>query len=224
MALLAAAGLLLRMLAAGAATVENLPGCFVDTGPVGSGQKGRQMVHQVCEVSGMCSGLTRERCAQACRALNYTLFGVEAGHQCYCDNKIAHPGALLPSGSTHCNKPCSGAKRCVGAEHETCGASNQLWVEEVHGVPLPVNCTPAPPPAPQIPVGVQPTEPRNIVSGTTMFKTGYLDQPYCVENPVNDEWTCTTTAGGVHEGGGDEHMISQVSSDQVLAAISPGFD
>ena len=37
------------------------PGCFLDKGAIGSGQKGRQMVHQVCEQTGMCSALTRER-------------------------------------------------------------------------------------------------------------------------------------------------------------------
>ena len=40
------------------------PGCFLDKGAIGSGQKGRQMVHQVCEQTGMCSALTRERCAR----------------------------------------------------------------------------------------------------------------------------------------------------------------
>eukprot|EP01052_Picozoa_sp_SAG31_P019125 SAG31_NODE_1383_length_8578_cov_3.660573_10_plen_84_part_00 len=36
------------------------------------------------------------------------------------------------------------------------------------------------------------------------------------------QWTCTTTAGDVHEGGGGEHMVSQVSSDQGLTWSGEG--
>ena len=72
-------------------------GCFRDRGPTGSNQTahGRQMKHQVCEVTGeICSALTRERCAATCRDAGYTHFGVEAGHQCYCDSSLVRSYVL----------------------------------------------------------------------------------------------------------------------------------
>jgi hypothetical protein len=171
------------------------------------------MVHQVCERTAMCATLTREKCAVACRSLNFSLYGVEAGHQCYCDDQLAHPSRqLLPnSSSSTCHVPCIGNSQCF--TNELCGGSDQLWVGRVADAAPPQNCSSP----------VQPAEPRNIANGTLMYKTGYLDQPYCVENPQNGEWTCTTTAGDAHEGGGGEHMVSQVSSDQGLTWSEPTF-
>lgn len=71
-----------------ASTDGMTPGCFIDKGPVGSNQPQRQMSHQVCEGTGMCAALTHASCADACRAAGFSLFGVEAGHQCYCDNTL----------------------------------------------------------------------------------------------------------------------------------------
>lgn len=68
--------------------VNITPGCYIDKGPIGSNQPERQMSHQVCEGTGMCAALTHANCADACRAAGFALFGVEAGHQCYCDNSL----------------------------------------------------------------------------------------------------------------------------------------
>ena len=115
-------------------------GCFVDHGAIGSGQKGRQMEHQVCELTGMCAELTRESCAAACRGLGHTLYGVEAGHQCYCDNSIANASATLDA-ETHCRVQCAGDSICQADPAERCGGAYEIWVGAVKGMPEPGNCT-----------------------------------------------------------------------------------
>ena len=53
-----------------------LPRCVVDTATA------RQLTTQVCEVGGGCASLSVEWCAHQCALRNFTLAGVEAGHQC----------------------------------------------------------------------------------------------------------------------------------------------
>ena len=53
-----------------------LPRCVVDTATA------RQLTAQVCEVGGGCASLSVEWCAHQCALRNFTLAGVEAGHQC----------------------------------------------------------------------------------------------------------------------------------------------
>eukprot|EP01052_Picozoa_sp_SAG31_P048540 SAG31_NODE_10202_length_1171_cov_2.652985_1_plen_234_part_10 len=172
------------------ATATVTTGCYIDVGPTGSGHDGQPlpgrqmfyqvcilsypypypypypylilMFYQVCEHTGMCTALTHESCAAACRSLNFSLYGVEAGHQCYCDDQLAHPGQLLPNNHTACRDPCAGNGHCF--TNEMCGGSFQLWVGIVADAAPPQNCSPP----------VQPAEPRNIVNGTLMYKTGIL--------------------------------------------------
>jgi hypothetical protein len=154
----------------------------------------------------MCAALTHASCADACRKAGYSLFGVEAGHQCYCDNALKHASETAPE--SECNVTCTGAHgggggcwpsagRCpkthamrskditldarrsdvgetavVVPSSDLCGASYRLWVSTVASVPP---GPPTPGPCPEMP-SVQPAESRNIVNGTIMFATGYLDQ------------------------------------------------
>ena len=60
----------------GRAQAQVLPRCVVDTATA------RQLTTQVCEVGGGCASLSVEWCAQQCALRNFTLAGVEAGHQC----------------------------------------------------------------------------------------------------------------------------------------------
>ena len=55
---------------------QTLPRCVVDTATA------RQLTTQVCEVGGGCASLSVEWCAHQCALRNFTLAGVEAGHQC----------------------------------------------------------------------------------------------------------------------------------------------
>ena len=60
----------------GQAQGQILPRCVVDTATA------RQLTTQVCEVGGGCASLSVEWCAHQCALRNFTLAGVEAGHQC----------------------------------------------------------------------------------------------------------------------------------------------
>ena len=60
----------------GQGQAQVLPRCVVDTATA------RQLTTQVCEVGGGCASLSVEWCAHQCALRNFTLAGVEAGHQC----------------------------------------------------------------------------------------------------------------------------------------------
>eukprot|EP00041_Stephanoeca_diplocostata_P023605 m.582544 g.582544 ORF g.582544 m.582544 type:complete len:792 (-) comp22337_c1_seq16:1784-4159(-) len=178
--------------------LPGVPGCYQDAGKIGNNQTGRQMTFQACEP---CVQLSQESCAAMCKAKGFLLFGVEAGHQCYCDNSIHYPEKRL-SGKSTCDLSCTGVDgKCNTGQK--CGGDYQLWVGAVAAMGPPC----------QLPT-VEPKESRNILNGTVMYNTGYLDQPYCQINPKTNEWTCITTAQSAHEGGPGEHLISQVSTDE----------
>ncbi|KAL8946355.1 MAG: hypothetical protein Q9222_007239 [Ikaeria aurantiellina] len=63
-------------------------------------------------------GLTIERCAEFCAGLIY--FGVEAGQECYCGNKINTYAAT--GGEDACNTPCN------GNTSQICGGQGALSV------------------------------------------------------------------------------------------------
>lgn len=62
--------------------------------------------------------MTVEKCASFCSG--YMFFGVEYGHECYCDNTQA--SSSVPAPDTECSEPCAGNST------ETCGAPNRINV------------------------------------------------------------------------------------------------
>ena len=167
--------------------------CFNDSLSA-HGSRVMQLEHVVCEPCTALDGI--EWCAAQCRAANYSLAGVEAGHECVCGNALADPTALTPP--EQCDTPC------VSNPHETCGGMFRLYAANVSAVP------PPPPPPPDF------LESRDIRAGTLVLEDNYLDQCYCVVNervtPVT--WTCVITADSFHEGGHGEHIESLVSTDR----------
>jgi len=150
------------------------------------------MQHQQCEP---CSALSLRSCADLCHKQGYALAGVEAGHQCFCDNTLADASAKVAD--SQCNATCN------GNSDEHCGGYYRVWV---------YNASASLPPDPPAPGSL---DPRDISNGTVMMATGYLDQPYCVQSTGRTpaEWTCIITAGNVHEGGNGEHMVAVTSTD-----------
>lgn len=115
----------------------------------------RQLAHQICEITGGCAYLSHEWCAQQCRIHNYSIAGVEAGHQCCCGNELTNSTAL--ANSSDCNITCT------GNASETCGGIFRLWAFD------PAN-TPNPPPPPEDPTA----DPRWIPNGR-LIRTGETD-------------------------------------------------
>ena len=156
------------------------------------------MKHVICEP---CPMLTLESCQESCRQGGYALAGVEAGHECVCDNVLATPSPRATL--SDCDSPCT------GNASQQCGAPWRLFVYNATG-PLP----PPPPPPPP------PVDSRDLRAGTVMLSTGYLDQPYCAKvlpHPRSElplTWTCIITDGAVHEGGAGEHMVAVLSTDK----------
>ena len=62
--------------ASASASTTSLPGCYLDS------RSARQLGHQVCLVDGGCATLTREWCAQQCRAEGFTVAGVSCRLPC----------------------------------------------------------------------------------------------------------------------------------------------
>ena len=167
-----------------------LPRCVVDN------VTSRQLPHQVCEVTGGCALLSVEWCAAECRKANFSLAGVEAGHQCCCGNALTDATAQAPT--SDCSSPCT------GNASETCGGSLRLWVF------VPTTVGPPPPEAadPKL-------DPRWIPNGAPIHSGGYLCQPYCAVLP-SGAWSCVMTRihdGVWAEGSPGEHMVSMRTSD-----------
>ena len=167
------------------ASAAKQPGhCIIDT--VAS----RQLTHEVCEISGGCETLSLEWCAAQCRANNFLLAGVEAGHQCCCGNALTNATAL--AADSECDTPCT------GNASETCGGKLRLWAFD------PTTVGP-PPPEPALPT----TDSRWIAGGSTIHIGGYICQPYCSVMP-DGSWSCVMTKihdGVWAEGQPGEHMV-----------------
>jgi hypothetical protein len=71
---------------------------------------------------------TVESCIAACKALGYTIAGMEWSQQCFCDNFL-YNGAALAANQADCNMPCSGNAA------EICGAGNRLSLYSSGGAP-----------------------------------------------------------------------------------------
>jgi hypothetical protein len=161
----------------------------------------------VCEPCTQLRGL--DDCADRCRALqssspghNYTVAGVEAGHECICGHFIKKPNLLAP------DKECN--IKCIGNSSAECGGEFRLWAANISDIP------PGPPPPPPPPPDF--LESRDIRAGIHVLTEAYLDQCYCVFNPkrgpaAHGTWTCVITADQFHEGGFGEHIESLVSED-----------
>ena len=165
--------------------------CYIDN------VQHRQLNHQICEISGSCTFLSIESCAQSCRALNYTYAGVEAGHQCACGNTLTNKSANVDQ--SECNVPCTGNSK------QTCGGNLRVWIYKQQGVP-------SPPPSPVAPV----FDSRWIPNGNVLRSGGYSCQPYCSVLP-HGVWSCVMTY--IHapqwiEGQPGEHLVSMRSKDQ----------
>jgi hypothetical protein len=185
----------------GAAELPAYGVCLSDSmtdGPNGTGTRVPQLETNACEPCSSLSGLPA--CASMCRDLNFSVAGVEAGHQCACGNALRFPQAVL--NDSECNTPC------ISNPQAMCGGSFKIFAANVSDVP------PAPPPPPPPPPDF--LESRNILAGTLVLNDSYLDQCYCVVNvrvtPVT--WTCVITADGFHEGGSGEHIEALVSTDR----------
>ena len=172
--------------------------CLNDSFFALNGSRLTQLASNACEPCAQLTGL--EQCAGLCRAQNFSIAGVESGHQCACGDTLQFPQAVLPD--SECNTPC------VSNPQAECGGSFKLFAAHVSDVP------PAPPPPPPPPPDF--LESRDILAGTLVLSDNYLDQCYCVVNvavsPVT--WTCVITADGFHEGGSGEHIEALVSTDR----------
>ncbi|KAK0752837.1 WSC domain-containing protein [Schizothecium vesticola] len=80
-------------------------------------------------------------CATACTALNYPLFGLEYGTECYCGTALS-PGSFPAFGPSDCSMPCPG----LTLVPETCGGPSRLSLWSTSPVAPPT--TPFPPPIP----------------------------------------------------------------------------
>lgn len=168
------------------------PRCYVDR------VDARQLPHVVCEAgTGDCAALTVRYCAAQCRALDYEVAGVEAGHACSCGHALANASAAAPL--AECDDPCAGNAT------ETCGGEFRLMAFDPSGY------APPPPPAAD-PV----LDPRWIPNGLTLRDGGYSCQPYCAVLP-SGTWSCVMTyiaAPRWAEGSPGEHMVGMRSTDQ----------
>ena len=61
---------------------------------------------------------------------------------------------------------------------------------------------------------------RNVASGTSMLKLGYLDQPYCDKMPKG-RWVCTITGSLGAEGSSGEHVMAIWSEDKGVTWSKP---
>ena len=180
----------------------------------------RQLPHQVCELSGPCATLSRGWCGAACARLNFTLAGVEAGHQCACGNALLNASAIAPASA--CNRLCTGTEPWA---RQTCGGVNTVEVFPVKSAP-PI---PPPLPAPQPPEG----DHRWVGSGDIIHTCGdhpgcYCCQPYCFVH-TDGEWSCVMTFNNESwiEGTPGEHMVALNTKDQgktwsPMVDIEPG--
>ena len=168
------------------------PRCYVDR------VDARQLPHVVCEAgTGDCAALTVRYCAARCRALDYEVAGVEAGHACSCGHALANASAAAPL--AECDEPCTGNAT------ETCGGEFRLMAFD------PTGYAPPPPPAAD-PV----LDPRWIPNGLTLRDGGYSCQPYCAVLP-SGTWSCVMTyiaAPRWAEGSPGEHMVGMRSTDR----------
>ena len=101
-------------------TAALLPGCYVDS------RTARLLPTQIC-LAGGCAQLTREWCGAQCAALNYSIAGVKAGHECCCGNAL--PTSAVRVASSECKVTCT------GDDGETCGGNVRLWA--FHAPPPP---------------------------------------------------------------------------------------
>ncbi|KAH8098451.1 WSC domain-containing protein [Aureococcus anophagefferens] len=112
------------------------PRCYVDR------VDARQLPHVVCEAgTGDCAALTVRYCAAQCRALDYEVAGVEAGHACSCGHALANASAAAPL--AECDDPCVGnateARRRVSAYGSVVARPDgsrvfAVWIQNVHNV------------------------------------------------------------------------------------------
>jgi hypothetical protein len=116
--------------------------------------------HTVCEPCPALTGLGW--CAAQCAQLNFSLAGVEAGHECVCGNSLADASQAVPA--AQCDSPC------VSDPSASCGGIFRVLVANVSDVP------PAPPPPP--PPAPDYLEPRDIRAGILVANDSYLDQAY----------------------------------------------
>ena len=179
--------------------------CYLDNLTGTGGGRVLQLHGQVaCEPCEHLTGLPD--CGARCRALNYTMAGVEAGHECICGHFIKDPQLVAPD--DECELPCVGIPPTGGQPAAFCGGRYRLWAANVTDIP------PAPPPPPPPPPDF--LESRDIRDGIMVLEEEYLDQCYCVFNPrrgppEHGTWTCVITADQFHEGGAGEHIEALVS-------------
>jgi hypothetical protein len=112
--------------------------------------------------------MTTSLCAAHCKALGFTLSGVEASYGCFCGNALANVNPKKPDGE--CCAPCT------GDSSEFCGDKFRIWIYNTSKSDHPRVCHPTPAPPPTPPMPAQPSDPRSIFNGTVMNKAGYLDQ------------------------------------------------
>ena len=84
--------------------------CYVDPSVCPGQVPGRIGPHTGCQLSYCacepCPALTPRRCGGMCAGLNFTFFGLEAGHRCWCGDAVAN--VSLAVSAKQCNTPCSG--------------------------------------------------------------------------------------------------------------------
>ena len=179
------------------------PGCYIDD------SDGKPPAHRLLTVMGMPNlspSVSTRKCAEVCKAKNYTVAGVEAGHACFCGNELAPPVTLV--------SPLQCCSPCTGNASDACGDVYRLLA-------FPVDAPPQAPP--QMCPQFQPVvDPRHIRSGVTMLRQGYLDQPYCVAmRPTKQQaearrpgrWICTITGSKGGEGSSSEHVQTLYSDN-----------
>ena len=152
-----------------AASAAALPSCVVDD------PSARQLSKQICLESGGCATLTVRWCAEQCRLGNFSLGGVEAGHQCCCGQALTNSSSAAAVPMAQCDAACT------GNASETCGGKYRLYVFDPKTV--------APPPPP--PADPKPDS-RWIPNGNVLRSGGYSCQPYCAVLP-DGLWSCVMT-------------------------------